>query len=528
MKTISTFLITILICSAAIAQPKLSSYPTASATIFLDFDGQFVEATPWNGGKPFYCQPAGLSDAQVTEIFHRVSEDFRPFEINITTDSSVYLSAPLTQRIRIIITPTSGWYTGVGGVSFTRSFRWGDGTPAFVFPDRLAWSAKNIAECCSHESGHTLGLSHQAKYNESCALITTYNDGKGSGQTAWAPVMGNSYGRNFSGWNNGPTPSGCTIDQDNLSIITSINGFTYREDDHKDNPADGASKIGDVDSTIEGEGIITTSSDMDAFELNFVQQGKLKLSALPFSIGPNNEGANLDVMMQLMNDKYEIIKTFDPVDKLDATIDTVLNAGKYFIIVQGTGNLYASNYGSLGSYSLKGNFSPFMILPVTKLDLKGFGDHRKHRLVWDLICDESIASQEIQVSQNTTEFKSLADVAATARNFEYSPLLRGTLYYRIKVLTKTGRICYSNIASIINNTEKEKISVRSTIVTDNIEINSAEPFTYLLTDMNGKILRKGNAPAGFSVISTTNSPNGIYVLQMISNSQRLTQRIVRM
>src|SRR5437764_842496 len=93
--------------------PVLSSLPSAQATIFLDFDGQHVEATSWNGGNALDCAPSGLSNAQIIEIFKRVSEDYRPFNINITTDSVKFLAAPLTKRIRIIITPTSSWYTGV-------------------------------------------------------------------------------------------------------------------------------------------------------------------------------------------------------------------------------------------------------------------------------------------------------------------------------------------------------------------------------------------------------------------------------
>ena len=209
--------------------PILSSLPTAQATIFLDFDGQYVHGSSWNGGSPLDCASSGLTDVQITEVFNRVSEDYRPFDINITTDSTVFLAAPLTKRIRIIVTSTSSWYPNVGGVSYTGSFTWGDDTPGFVFSDKLGpFRPKMVAECCSHESGHTLGLSHQAKYSGTCTLVATYNDGIGAGETAWAPVMGNSYYRNFSGWNNGPTPSGCTADQDNLSIITSINGFTYR------------------------------------------------------------------------------------------------------------------------------------------------------------------------------------------------------------------------------------------------------------------------------------------------------------
>jgi hypothetical protein len=74
-------------CFQAHSLPKLSSLPTAQSTIFLDFDGHTVLSSVWNGGRRLGCLPAALTDAAITEVFNRVSEDFRPFDINITTDS---------------------------------------------------------------------------------------------------------------------------------------------------------------------------------------------------------------------------------------------------------------------------------------------------------------------------------------------------------------------------------------------------------------------------------------------------------
>ena len=83
--------------------PKLSSLATAPATIFLDFDGQTVTSASWNGGTKFTCGASGMSDAQITEMFDRVAEDYRPFNVNVTTDSTIFLAAPLNRRIRIIV-----------------------------------------------------------------------------------------------------------------------------------------------------------------------------------------------------------------------------------------------------------------------------------------------------------------------------------------------------------------------------------------------------------------------------------------
>lgn len=527
-KTTLTFTFIILAFLLASGQPKLSSHPSAKATIFLDFDGHYVEATLWNGGKSFYCEPAGITNAQITEVFHRVSEDFRPFDVNITTDSAVYLAAPLLNRIRIVITPTSDWYKGVGGVSFTRSFTWGDGTPAFVFPDRLLWSPKIIAECCSHEAGHTLGLSHQAKYNENCSLVTVYNEGAGSGEIAWAPVMGNSYYRNMTSWNNGPTPNGCYSEQDNLSIITSINGFSYRPDDHADDPRQSFTPLYFNENHFQAEGIITTNDDKDAFGFNLAETGELALKVLPFSVGPNNAGANLDVRVVLMNYKYEVIETYNPQDRLDVEINLSLSPGRYYVLVQGDGNPNISNYGSLGSYTLTGNFRPMSVMAVQKLELKGTSSDEQHKLVWDLVCDDGIRNQTLEVSYNGTDFKNLANLSADSRKFAFNPLQQSNAFYRIKIETFTGSVSYSNIVEIKQSVRSNNITLKSTLVNDKIEMNADRAYQYILTDMNGKILKKGNGTAGYNVINIPNSPDGIYIVQIISNSQRITHRVVKM
>src|SRR5665213_3050292 len=87
MKKLLTLLLPLIILASqkAICLPMLSSFPSAQATIFLDFDGQYVQSSLWNGGNPLNCAPSGLTDAQIVEIFNRVSEDYRPFNINITT-----------------------------------------------------------------------------------------------------------------------------------------------------------------------------------------------------------------------------------------------------------------------------------------------------------------------------------------------------------------------------------------------------------------------------------------------------------
>src|SRR5690348_4554380 len=90
--------------------PVLSSLPSAQYVIFLDFDGHTVNGTGWNYSGPIYCGASTLDNNQITTIFNRVSEDYRPFNVNITTDSTKYLAAAANKRMRVIETVSYEWY----------------------------------------------------------------------------------------------------------------------------------------------------------------------------------------------------------------------------------------------------------------------------------------------------------------------------------------------------------------------------------------------------------------------------------
>ena len=511
----------------AISLPKLSSYPSAQATIFLDFDGQYVVSSVWNNGNPLSCVPSGFTDAQITDAFNRVAEDYRPFNINITTDSTVFLAAPLTKRIRVIVTTTSAWYSGVGGVSYTGSFTWGDDTPAFVFPDRLGNSSKIVGECCTHESGHTVGLSHQSTYNNSCALIETYNSGSGTGEIGWAPVMGNSYYKNLTGWNNGPTPNGCTAAQDNLSIITTQNGFTYRTDDYSDDPATNPAVVAITNNAFSTSGIITTTTDKDAFKFVLATKGALHVDAIPFSVNAVNlDGADLDIKLTLVNSSYQTIKTYDGATVLNAVIDTTLDAGTYYVMLQGTGNAYSSNYGSLGSYTVSGTFVEAGALPIRDVALTGKADKGIHNLKWNIIADEPIKTIVVQSSTDGRFFTNIATINPKENGYSYKPSVNGDIFYKVKVTSVIDQTVYSNVITLKAAGQIQKFKV-STLVHNEIMINAPENYQYQLADMSGKILEAGSSKAGMNKINVNNIPNGIYVIQMITNNQKQTERIIK-
>ena len=527
MKKIFTSLICtllLLISFSAFSVPKLNSYPSAIATIFLDFDGQYVPSGVWNGGNPINCAHSGLTDPQIIEAFNRVAEDYRPFDLNITTDSTVFLAAPIEMRVRIIVTTTSSWYlAGYSGVAYAGSFIWGDDTPAFVFSDRLGTgNTKRIAETISHESGHTVSLSHQSKYGGTCNLMEQYSTGYGTGETGWAPIMGNSQNKNFSNWNNGPTPDGCGYTEDNLYTIVSYHGFGYRADDYTELTDNSTFTI--PSNNFNASGIITTNADKDAFKFTLASNSNFHVVAAPSSVAANADGANLDIAFELYNSSATLIRTYNPLTTLSVTVDTILNAGTYYIKILGTGNSNIGSYGSLGSYTITGSFSG---LPIHEVKLAGTTEKNKHNLSWNIVADEPIKTIEVQTSTDAANFSALTGVASASTKFSYQPFKSSTIFYRLKVTSVLNQTVYSNTINLKGTADVENSFKVSTLVHDEIIINAAGNYQFVLSDMSGKTISTGTGLKGINHVNISNQSGGMYIIQLFNNDKRQTERIIK-
>ncbi|MFN8264945.1 MAG: zinc-dependent metalloprotease [Chitinophagaceae bacterium] len=530
MKRLSvTFCAILLAITGTFAQVnlgKMSSYPSASATIFLDFDGQTVVSPYWNGGMPIYAAAPALTEAQILRVFNQVSEDFRPFNVNITTDSTVYFAAPATKRQRVIITSTSSWYGSAGGVAWVESFRWGLEVPAFVFANLLSNNSKMVSEATSHETGHTLGLYHQSQYSGT-TFVQEYNPGIGSGEISWAPIMGNSYSRNLTLWHNGPNSFGSTSMQDELSIISgSGNGFGYRTDDVGNTTAAAANVTFNANS-YGINGFINSTGDIDMYRVALTTKGRLVLDAIPYNIASGNQSANIDLSVSLLKSNGTVIATYNPSTSVEAIIDTVLDAGTYFYRVSNTSNTNTTNYGMLGNYTMTGTFSSGASLPIYSLILGGSVTNNKHDLNWSIIADEGIESIVVEVSNDGKTFNKLQDVNGTSRKFSYVPSASGVLYYRLYVTTASQLKYYSNIISLKEASTNARFNVMSNLISNTLVVNSNGTYNWRLVDMNGRMLQTGKMSNGINRIDATRLSSGMYLLQIIDGTEIATQKLVK-
>lgn len=416
----------------------LNSLPGATKTIYLDFNGHTTVSTQWNQihGLPFILTPAysldedllNFSDEErlvIQLVWERVSEDFRPFNVNVTTQET----SPDALRntggddqawgVRVVIggDGTHDWFTPtdpdnreVGGVAFLNSFNDAVDQAAFVFGGDYGDDAAAIAGTVSHETGHTLGLEHDGQFllwtdisdEENPELVKQYVEyypGHGTGSTSWAPIMGGggaaleqwSMGEYFNATNNA---QGTGPNQDDLAVITANNGFDYRTDDHGNDITTATTLALDAEGVIfSAEGIIERNTDVDYF--SFVVEGLGEL--VSFDINPFHNGPNLDILAKLHDSNGNVLYTSDDLEEINAVFtDLQLTPGNYYLSIDGTGRPIAfidpfwhpgpvefnpeneegeelppdtsdwgyTDYGSLGYYSIVGTRKKGLVVGV--------------------------------------------------------------------------------------------------------------------------------------------------------------------
>ena len=371
----------------------LHSFPGSERTIYLDFDGQAVSGTGWND--PPDSVPAGthppfsldadpaFSDAEkemVQNIWQRVSEDYAPFNVDVTTEDPPAASLLRSSAgdsvygVRALISPSTSAAGAIcgnacGGVAYLNVFD--DATfaptfsgyyqPAWVFPHLLGNDAKNIAEATTHEVGHNLSLSHDGRFVPA--------EGYFAGQDNWAPIMGVGYYEPIVQWSKGEYTSANNT-EDDIALISAPQRTPFRTDE-------AGGTFGTAAAALPvGSAYIHERTDLDVFALGTCT-GTVTLDADPAAVSPN-----LDIQLRLLDSAGAQVAIANPTSAqvstdvasgMDAAISTPVTTGTYYAEVDGVGKGLATasynDYGSIGAYTLTGTGCGVAdVAPVVTLD----------------------------------------------------------------------------------------------------------------------------------------------------------------
>jgi len=345
--------------------------------------------------------------------------------------------------------------------------------------------------------------------------------------------MGNVASRNATQWNFGPTPNGCSYLQDNLSIITTTNGFGYRPDDYADLYTN-ASPMIISNNVFSKSGVISTSADKDYFRFDLSQKGMVKMNAIPFGVAAGNSGANLDVKIILQDARGTVISTYDIADSLNARIDTTLSAGTYYVIIDGSGNINAGNdYGSLGAYTIDGTYSGISTTTTSTTTgstsntvVTGIKVKNGNKINWNTTNLTGTAAISVMVATEEGSFKEIARPALNTNSYVHQVVAAAAYTYMLKFIEKDGSVQFSNSVTIENKNDGAGIFKVIKQAQQPVIVNAAEAYEYQVVNNFGHVVMAGKASAGTKTIDIRNQPAGIYNLRLVNETENRTEKFM--
>ena len=325
---------------------KLHSKLDSTRVLYLNFIGQ--------GSDPAFDTdkvPGTFNNDErlvIQRVLLRVAEAYAAFDVDVTTEPP---AIPVGKKgATILITPRN---SSIGGYAYLNSFSTfapGAAT-AFCFPNNLRNAEKYIADCVSHELGHTLGLGHQGQLPS-----TGYYAGQGTGETGWAPIMGVGYYKSLTQWAKGEYAQ-ATNTQDAYAVMLR-QGLPPRSEDHGDSIpfADALTSVtANGFNNVTGAGVIETPASIDMLQF-FAGAGPVNLNVTGATLG-----STLDVALQLFDVHGNVVGKSNPATTtLSKKITAIIpSQGTYYLSVAGAGRgdplaTGYTKYGSLGQYNVSG------------------------------------------------------------------------------------------------------------------------------------------------------------------------------
>ena len=177
-------------------------------------------------------------------------------------------------------------------------------------------------------------------------------------------------------------------------------------------------------------------------------------------------------------------------------------------------------------------------LPVTLVDFSGSRTGSTISLKWRTSQELNMKGFEVQRSTNGRDFSGVGNVAATNNVTGASYSLNdavsnsGTYFYRLKIIDKDASFTYSSIASFkVSN----RLQVNENPFTDKITVQlpkTSGTVAFRLLDASGRTVYQekqllSNQTAATVYLKDKSITAGIYILDVMINGERFTERLIK-
>lgn len=177
-----------------------------------------------------------------------------------------------------------------------------------------------------------------------------------------------------------------------------------------------------------------------------------------------------------------------------------------------------------------------VVLPINLINFEAKNTFGNALIQWSTAANSTADYFEIEKSLDGITYNKIASIAATkeapsnTKEYSYTDSIRvpTEVYYRLKIIELGGDKSFSPTRKIATDNSQTKTLIYPNPTSKELSIlNQTNIKSAVLTDYTGKAVYQMNISLGINVVDLSQLPNGLYMLQLISDTEIEHHKIVK-